>query len=286
VLSEAKAMTKSPRFKGYIHDVGGPTANFRAPSCKKQLTAGFCKDRRCLVPTPCKNLRLSHREYLEILRELRELPGVRKVFVRSGLRFDYINADPDKTFLRELVAFHVSGQLKVAPEHCVPGVLKLMGKPPIAAFERFARDFYAATKKAGKEQYLVPYMISAHPGCTTKDAIALALFLKRQGIRPEQVQEFYPTPGTASTCMYYTGIDPFTGRDVYVPKSKGEKSEQRALLQYYKRENREIIARLLEKAGRRDLIGSGRDCLIPAPGRGWQPAGKPSREKRGRNAKR
>jgi len=285
ILDEARAMSQSPRFKGYIHDVGGPTANFRGPSCKKQLTKGLCRDRRCLVPAPCKNLEADHSEYLEILREMRALPGVKKVFVRSGLRYDYINADPDKSFLRELTEHHISGQLKVAPEHCSPSVLKLMGKPAIGAFERFSKDFYAATKKAGKEQYLVPYMISSHPGSTIKDAIALALFLKKNNIRPEQVQDFYPTPGTASTCMFYTGLDPFTMQPVYVPRSPEEKAAQRALLQYYKPENRALIAKVLTKAGRSDLIGSGPGCLIPGDGKNRRPPGrKPPPEKRNRNA--
>ena len=286
VFAEAQAMTKSPRFKGYIHDVGGPTANFRRPSCQGQLTKGFCRERRCLVPTPCKNLEIDHREYLDILRGLRELPGVKKVFVRSGLRYDYIVADPDKSFLRELVAHHISGQLKVAPEHCSQSVLGLMGKPSIGVFERFSRDFYAATKKAGKEQYLVPYLISSHPGSTIHDAIALALFLKKQGIRPEQVQDFYPTPGTASTCMFYTGIDPFTGKPVYVPKSAREKAAQRALLQYYKPENRAVIAQALTEAGRADLIGAGPGCLIPGESKKRQPPGrKPPPERKNRNVK-
>jgi len=285
ILAEARAMIKSPRFKGYIHDVGGPTANFRRPSCQSQLTKGFCRERRCLIPSPCKNLEVDHSEYLDILRELRALPGVKKVFVRSGLRYDYLNADPDKSFLRELVEHHVSGQLKVAPEHCSAPVLKLMGKPSIAVFERFSKDFYAATKKAGKEQYLVPYLISSHPGSTIKDAIALALFLKHHGIRPEQVQEFYPTPGTASTCMFYTGLDPFTGQPVYVAKDEREKAAQRALLQYYKPENRAIIAQTLQKAGRADLIGSARGCLIPGDNKRRQPPGKKPPEKRNRHAR-
>jgi len=271
ILAEARVIAGSPRFKGYIHDVGGPTANFRGPSCKGQLTRGLCRNRRCLVPSPCDKLEVDHKEYLEILRELRVLPGVKKVFVRSGLRYDYITADPNKTFLRELVEHHISGQLKVAPEHCSSRVLNLMSKPSIAVYERFSREFYAATKKAGKQQYLVPYLISSHPGSTLEDAIALALFLKQHGIRPEQVQDFYPTPGTASTCMFYTGIDPFTMRSVHVPRSPQEKAIQRALLQYYKPENREIIARALKKAGRTDLIGSGSGCLIPG--------GKPPPEK-------
>jgi len=284
ILVEAREIAALPNFKGYIHDVGGPTANFRGPSCMEQLSRGLCRHRRCLVPSPCKNLKVEHREYLEILREMRALPGVKKVFVRSGLRYDYIAADPDKTFLRELVQHHISGQLKVAPEHCSARVLGLMGKPGIGVYERFARDFYTATKKAGKQQYLVPYLISSHPGSGMEDAIALALFLKRNAIRPEQVQDFYPTPGTASTCMFYTGLDPFTMRPVHVPASPQEKAAQRALLQYYKPENRETIARALKKAGRADLIGSGPGCLIPGE---RQPPrnGKPPPEKRRRHGK-
>lgn len=262
VVSEVKAMTENPRFKGYIHDVGGATANFRAPSCQKQLTKGMCKHRRCLAPTPCPNLDVDHREYLAILRDLRKLPKVKAVFVRSGLRFDYINADKDKTFLRELVKHHVSGQLKVAPEHCSPAVLDHMGKPHIAAYEKFAESFYAITKQAGKKQYLVPYLMSSHPGSTLKDAVALALFLKKHKLRPEQVQDFYPTPGTDSTCMFYTELDPNTLKPVFVAKTSHEKALQRALLQYFNPKNRALVVEALAKAGRRDLIGNGEKCLI------------------------
>lgn len=263
VVEEGRALTRSPRFKGYIHDVGGATANFRGPSCKKQETKGMCLHRRCLAPAPCPNLEVSHREYLDILRRLRELPGVKRVFVRSGLRYDYINLDRDNTFLRELVEHHVSGQLKVAPEHCSPGVLDRMGKPHIGAYLAFSRSYYAATKKIGKEQYLVPYLMSSHPGSTLGDAVELAVFLKKQNIRPEQVQDFYPTPGTASTCMFYTGLDPDTLEPVHVARTPEEKAMQRALLQYFRPENRELVRKALEKAGRRDLIGPGKDCLIP-----------------------
>ena len=265
VVAEAKAMTASPRFKGYIHDVGGPTANFRAPSCKKQQDKGMCRGRRCLAPSPCPNLEVSHTEYLDILRELRALPKIKKVFVRSGLRFDYINLDRDESFLRELVQHHVSGQLKVAPEHCSAPVLDLMGKPHISSFERFTKRFYALTEKAGKKQYLVPYLMSSHPGSTLKDAVELALFLKRHNMRPEQVQDFYPTPGTASTCMFYTGLDPATMKPVYVPRSAEEKAMQRALLQYFEPKNRALVAQALKKAGRGELIGQGRDCLVNGP---------------------
>lgn len=291
VVEEAIAMTNSPRFKGYIHDVGGATANFRGPSCQKQLTKGVCRNRRCLAPTPCPNLEVSHTEYLDILRTLRSLPKVKKVFIRSGLRFDYINADPDKAFLQELVTHHVSGQLKVAPEHCSPRVLEKMGKPYIQAFDRFAKDFYAATKKAGKEQYLVPYLMSSHPGSTLQDAVELAVYLKKNHIRPEQVQDFYPTPGTVSTCMFYTGLDPFTMTPVYVAKSPEEKAMQRALLQYWRPENRALVIQALRRAGRSDLIGSGPNCLVPGNSPSSRPqkptgskpkGGRPSNHRRGK----
>jgi uncharacterized radical SAM protein YgiQ len=262
VISEAKTLIANPRFKGYIHDVGGPTANFRLPSCQKQIKIGLCAGRKCLAPTKCPNLQVSHSEYLDLLRRLRGLPGVKKVFIRSGLRFDYIMADRDDTFFRELVAHHISGQLKVAPEHCVPEVLDKMGKPHIESYLDFSRKFYALTKKAGKEQYLVPYLMSSHPGSTLKDAVELALFLKREHIRPEQVQDFYPTPGTVSTCMFYTGIDPFTMKPVFVPRDAHEKALQRALLQYFNPKNHALVIEALKKAGRQDLIGFGGDCLV------------------------
>lgn len=262
VIDEAKKIIENPRFKGYIHDVGGPTANFRLPSCKKQLKSGLCTNRKCLAPKPCPNLEVSHKEYLGLLRKLRELPGVKKVFIRSGLRFDYIMADKDDTFFKELVKYHISGQLKVAPEHCVPEVLDKMGKPHIENYINFSRKFYSLTKQAGKKQYLVPYLMSSHPGSTLKDAVELALFLKRENIRPEQVQDFYPTPGTVSTCMFYTGIDPFTMEPVYVPREDHEKALQRALLQYFNPKNHALVVEALKKAGRSDLIGFGRDCLV------------------------
>ena len=271
VLEEAQTMTASPRFKGYIHDVGGATANFRGPSCAKQEAAGMCSHRLCLAPTACPNLKVSHTEYLDILRSLRSLPKVKKVFVRSGLRFDYINLDTDKTFLRELVEHHVSGQLKVAPEHCSATVLDYMGKPHISAFERFMKDFYSTTQKLGKKQYLVPYLMSSHPGSTLKDAVDLALFLKKHNIRPEQVQDFYPTPGTASTAMYYTGLDPATMKPVYTAKTPEEKAMQRVLLQYFVPSNRPQVEKALLRAGRRDLMGSSAQCLIPAPKGLYQP---------------
>ena len=263
VLAEARQMVQSPRFKGYIHDVGGPTANFRQPSCQQQLSHGLCRGRKCLAPSPCKNLQADHREYLDLLRKLRALPGVKRVFIRSGIRFDYLLEDPDPAFFRELVTYHVSGQLKVAPEHCSAAVLDRMGKPHIETFNRFAKEFYRLTKQAGKEQYLIPYLMSSHPGSTLKDAVQLAVYLKRNHIRPEQVQDFYPTPGTVSTCMYYTGIDPLSGKPVFVPKSPEEKALQRALLQYYLPQLRPQVVQALKLAGREDLIGSGPDCLVP-----------------------
>lgn len=263
VVREAERMTASPGFKGYIHDVGGPTANFRRASCEKQLTAGLCKGgKRCLSPTMCPAVEVDHTEYLELLRRLRELPGVKRVFVRSGVRFDYLIADRDETFFKELVKYHVSGQLKVAPEHCSDHVLELMGKPKFEVYRRFKKRFYELTEAAGKKQYLVPYMISSHPGSTVKDAVELAVYLKRENMHPEQVQDFYPTPGTVSTCMFYTGLDPFTMERVFVPKTREEKAMQRALLQYYKPENAALVRQALRIAHRTDLIGSGGDCLV------------------------
>lgn len=264
VIEEAKLLTTFPDFKGYIHDVGGPTANFRHPSCQKQLQHGLCKGKKCLAPEPCKNLYVDHTEYLELLRKLRALPKVKRVFIRSGIRYDYLLCDENDSFFRELVRHHVSGQLKVAPEHSSNHVLDLMGKPHIEAYRRFQKRFYELTKSMGKEQYLVPYLMSSHPGSTMKDAIDLACFLKKDGIRPEQVQDFYPTPGTISTCMFWTGLNPYTMETLYVPRSPQEKAEQRALLQYFKPENHERIRTALLKAGRRDLIGSGPNCLVPA----------------------
>lgn len=262
VLKEAKALAENPKFKGYIHDVGGPTANFRLPSCKIQEKAGLCKNRKCLAPNPCKSLQVDHSEYLEILRQMRKIKGVKKVFIRSGIRFDYLMEDENKEFFRELVEHHVSGQLKVAPEHCSAAVLDQMGKPHIEAYIRFAREFYKITGQMGKEQYLVPYLMSSHPGSTLKDAVELALFLKKEKIRPEQVQDFYPTPGTVSTCMFYTGINPLNMEKVYVPKTPKEKSMQRALLQYFNPKNRDKVIDALTAAGREDLIGTLPSCLV------------------------
>ena len=272
VLAEAKAMTENPRFKGYIHDVGGPTANFRQPSCQLQLEKGLCRGRKCLAPSPCKNLQADHTEYLQLLRKLRALPKVKKVFIRSGIRFDYLLEDRDDSFFKELVEHHVSGQLKVAPEHCSAAVLDKMGKPHIETFNRFTKEFYRITKEVGKEQYLVPYLMSSHPGSTLKDAVTLAVYLKKNRIRPEQVQDFYPTPGTVSTCMFYTGIDPLTGKEVFVPKTPREKAMQRALLQYYKPEMKPQIIEALKAAGRTDLIGNGPDCLVSGDGKGERSA--------------
>ena len=267
VLREARLLTQLPNFKGYIHDVGGPTANFRAPSCQKQKTLGLCAGKKCLAPKPCPALEVEHRSYLDLLRQVRALPGVKRVFIRSGIRFDYLMEDPDKTFLHELIEHHVSGQLKVAPEHCSAAVLDCMGKPHIESYLAFQKEFFRYTKKIGKEQYLVPYLMSSHPGSTLKDAVELALFLKREHLRPEQVQDFYPTPGTISTCMFYTGLDPYTLKPIYVPRSDKEKAMQRALLQYFDPAKRSLVAQALQEAGRTDLIGYGEDCLIPpAPG--------------------
>lgn len=262
VLDEARSFLKSPRFKGYIHDVGGPTANFRHPSCEKQKEYGLCRERKCLAPSPCNQLIADHSEYLEMLRKLRALPGIKKVFIRSGIRYDYLLEDPDPSFMRELIQYHVSGQLKVAPEHCSNRVLDVMGKPHIETYKKFSERFYQITKEVGKEQYLVPYLMSSHPGSTLQDAIELALFLKEQKIRPEQVQDFYPTPGTLSTCMFYTGLNPMTMEPVYVPKTAEEKAMQRALLQYFRSSNKELVLKALRLAHRTDLIGSGPGCLV------------------------
>lgn len=286
VIAEAKRLTENPRFKGYIHDVGGPTANFRHPSCFKQEKAGLCKGKKCLAPKPCPALQVDHTEYLHLLRELRKLPKIKRVFIRSGIRFDYLIEDEDDSFFRELVEYHVSGQLKVAPEHCSSAVLDKMGKPHIEAYKRFVRRFYGYTREIGKEQYLVPYLMSSHPGSTLQDAIELALFLKKEKIRPEQVQDFYPTPGTISTCMFYTGLDPYTMEPVYVPRTPEEKAMQRALLQYFNPKNRELVLRALRKAGRGDLIGSGPNCLIRGEAGGSsRPAGPPDERKANANQK-
>lgn len=262
VVAEAKLLTQQKNFKGYIHDVGGPTANFRNPSCDFQLEHGLCKGKKCLAPKQCPNLKVDHSEYLDILRTLRKIDGVKKVFIRSGIRYDYLLSDENDEFFKELVKYHVSGQLKVAPEHCSAAVLDKMGKPYIEAYEKFSKRYFSYTGKIGKEQYLVPYLMSSHPGSTLDDAVELALFLKSHHIRPEQVQDFYPTPGTISTCMFYTELDPYTMEKVYVAKSKEEKAMQRALLQYYDPSKYELVRKALIRAGRRDLIGSSAKCLI------------------------
>jgi radical SAM superfamily enzyme YgiQ (UPF0313 family) len=261
-VNEAKLITEMPDFKGYIHDIGGPTANFRYPACKKQLEKGVCTDRKCLVPTPCKNLIADHSEYIELLNRVQELPKVKKVFIRSGIRFDYMLADKSDAFFRKLVKEHVSGQLKVAPEHCSSNVLKYMGKPDVKVYDKFREKYFELTKEAGLEQYLVPYLMSSHPGSTLDDAIELALYLRDMGCNPEQVQDFYPTPGTASTVMYYTGINPLDMKPVYAPDDYREKLMQRALLQYRRPENRNLVREALIKAGREDLIGFGKECLV------------------------
>lgn len=266
ILQEAEQMLQEPDFKGYIHDVGGPTANFRAPSCEKQLQYGVCKNRQCLFPKPCRNLRADHKDYLSLLRKLRALPGVKKVFIRSGIRFDYLLADPDDSFFRELVEHHVSGQLKVAPEHIADAVLSRMGKPENAVYEAFVANYKRLNQKLGKKQFLVPYLMSSHPGSTLKEAVALAEYLRDLGYMPEQVQDFYPTPSTMSTVMYYTGIDPRDGKGVYVCRNPHEKAMQRALIQYRNPKNYELVREALITAGREDLIGFDKKCLI-RPGR-------------------
>ena len=262
VIAEARKITDLPDFKGYIHDVGGPTANFRYPSCDRQKENGVCPSRKCLAPTPCKHLKVDHTEYAHLLREIEKLPKIKKVFVRSGIRFDYLIYDDDDSFFRQLVTRHVSGQLKVAPEHCANSALMMMGKPPIEVYEKFKKKYFALCGEAGLEQYLVPYLMSSHPGTTLKDAVEMATWLKKWGYMPEQVQDFYPTPGTISTVMYYTGIHPMTGKTVYVPKEYHEKQLQRALLQYSKPDNANLVREALRLAGREDLIGNSPECLV------------------------
>ena len=262
ILREAQLMTGDPQFKGYIHDVGGPTANFRQPACQKQLTKGVCTNRQCLFPTPCRNMKADHTDYLTLLRKLRKLPGVKKVFIRSGIRFDYLLADPSDVFFKELVRYHVSGQLKVAPEHVSDNVLDKMGKPRHEVYLQFLRKYQELNKKEGLKQFVVPYLMSSHPGCTMKDAVLLAEYLRDTGHQPEQVQDFYPTPSTLSTVMYYTGLDPRTMEKVYVPVNPHEKAMQRALIQYKDPRNYRLVHEALELAGRTDLIGYGPKCLI------------------------
>ena len=277
ILEEAELMIKDPDFKGYIHDVGGPTANFRFPACEKQLTKGTCPNRQCLYPTPCKNLRADHADYVSLLRKLRKLPGVKKVFVRSGVRFDYLLADKKDTFFKELVQHHISGQLKVAPEHVSDVVLSYMGKPKNAVYNRFVEKYFALNQQYGMKQFLVPYLMSSHPGSTMQEAVKLAEYIRDMGYNPEQVQDFYPTPSTLSTVMYYTGLDPRTMEKVYVPTDPHEKAMQRALIQYRDPKNYYLVREALLKAHREDLIGSGPKCLIRAvpPRPGKHPAPPP-----------
>ena len=263
ILREARLLTTLPGFKGYIHDVGGPTANFRRPACRDQLKRGACKNRQCLYPKPCPNLDVDHSEFVSILRKLRALPKVKKVFVRSGLRYDYIMADKDPTFLRELCLHHISGQLKVAPEHVCPYVLSRMGKPGRDLYDRFVQRYQTMNEKLGLKQYLIPYLMSSHPGADLKAAIELACYLRDTGFYPDQVQDFYPTPGTLSTCMFYTGLDPRTMEPVFVARSPEDKAMQRALMQYREPRNRPLVRKALRLAGREDLIGHGKQCLVP-----------------------
>ena len=263
IVDEASLLTTLPDFKGYIHDIGGPTANFRHPSCKKQLNVGTCKDRQCMFPSPCKNLSVDHREYLSVLRKVRELPGIKKVFIRSGIRYDYLIIDKDNSFFKELCEYHISGQLKVAPEHVTPRVLNQMGKPTREVYNRFVKKYFEINKKINKKQFLVPYLMSSHPGSDMPAAIELAEYVKEMGYTPEQVQDFYPTPGSLSTTIYYTGFNPLTGDKVYTPKKQEEKNMQRALIQFSVPKNYQLVKKALISAGREDLIGSGKKCLIP-----------------------
>lgn len=295
ILKEAKRMTQDPEFKGYIHDVGGPTANFRRPSCDKQLKCGVCKDKQCLFPKPCKNMVADHSDYVALLRKLRKLPKVKKVFIRSGIRFDYLLADKDETFFDELIRYHVSGQLKVAPEHICDPVLRRMGKPENKVFETFLKKYALKNKKYNMDQYVVPYLMSSHPGSTLKEAIALAEYIRDLGYMPQQVQDFYPTPSTMSTVMYYTGIDPRDMSKVYVVKNPHEKAMQRALIQYKNPENYDLVKEALLTAHREDLIGFDKHCLIPPrklapkqerrPRAGGKKAAKPARQKKGNRSK-
>ncbi len=284
-VAEAQKIVQLPGFKGYIHDVGGPTANFRGPACDKQLKSGVCTNRKCLAPTPCPNLKVDHSEYIKLLSAIEAVPGVKKVFIRSGIRFDYLMADKNDAFFRKLVRDHVSGQLKVAPEHCSDGVLDCMGKPHFEVYERFRKKYFRLCEECGKEQYLVPYLMSSHPGSSMKDAVYLARCLKRDHYSPEQVQDFYPTPGTASTVMYYTGINPLTGKKVYRTTDYHEKQQQRALLQFNRPQNFDRVREALRACGREDLIGNGPECLVP-PERGGPVATRgPARPAGGHSSK-
>jgi uncharacterized radical SAM protein YgiQ len=262
VIREVESFVKHPEFKGYVHDVGGPTANFRGPSCGSQLKNGLCRGKNCLTPTPCKNLESDHGDYLKLLRRIAAIPGVKKVFVRSGIRFDYLLQDKNGEFFAELVKNHISGQLKVAPEHCVDDVLDIMGKPRHEVYEKFEEKYTRLNERYGKKQFLVPYLISSHPGSTLSDAVRLAEYLNKRGVQPEQVQDFYPTPGTLSTCMYYSELDPQTMKPLFVPKTPHEKALQRALLQWKRPDNRRLVLEALRITNREDLIGFGRHCLV------------------------
>ena len=279
LIREVTALTKFPDFKGYINDVGGPSANFRHPSCAKQVKYGMCAQKRCLAPTPCPNIDADHSDYLALLRKLRNIPGVKKVFVRSGIRYDYMLEDKNQEFFAELVKYHISGQLKVAPEHCIDSVLDYMGKPHIGVYEKFMDQYRRLNDRYSKEQYIVPYLMSSHPGSTLQDAVALAEYLNSKGRQPEQVQDFYPTPGTISTCMYYTGLNPITMKPVYVAKSYHEKAMQRALLQWKRPDKRKLVIEALKEAGREDLIGYGPKCLVRPDGPAGKPAGKKGEKK-------
>lgn len=281
IIKEAELLTEDKEFKGYIHDVGGPTANFRHTSCEKQITKGVCQNKQCLFPNPCKNLTVDHKDYLTLLRKLRQIPKVKKVFVRSGIRFDYVMADKEDTFLKELCEYHVSGQLKVAPEHVADSVLKRMGKPENSVYQKFEQKYKKINEQLGKKQYLVPYLMSSHPGSTLKEAVILAEYLRDLGYMPEQVQDFYPTPSTISTCMYYTGVDPRTMEKVYVPINPHEKAMQRALIQYRNPANYELVLEALKKADRMDLVGFDKKCLIRP-----KEAAKKIQEQRNKNKKR
>lgn len=279
VIREVRALTGHPGFKGYIHDVGGPSATFRRPSCQKQLKSGMCRNRSCLAPEPCPNLDADHTDYMMLLRKLREIPKVKKVFIRSGIRFDYLMKDPSGEFFTDLVQHHISGQLKVAPEHCVAHTLDYMGKPHIEVYEKFREKYGKLNRRYGKDQYLVPYLISSHPGCTLEDAVQLAEWLNKQGHMPEQVQDFYPTPGTLATCMWYTGLDPRTMKPVFVPRTPHDKALQRALMQWRKPQNRKLVLEALHRTGREDLIGYGKRCLVK-PDKGVEPSGTPGSRRR------
>ena len=287
VVAEARMLTKQPGFKGYIHDIGGPTANFRRPACDGQLKRGACKGKQCLFPEPCRNLKADHSDYMALLKKVRSLPGVKKVFIRSGIRFDYLLADKDGGFLRELIRHHISGQLKVAPEHVSPRVLRYMGKPEVSVYNRFVEKYREMNKYEGMDQYLVPYFMSSHPGCKLEDAVELALYIKKSGHRPEQVQDFYPTPGTLSTAMFFTGLDPRDMSEVYVPREPEEKAMQRALMQYFQPQNQAMVIKALKKAGREDLIGFDSRCLVqPMRGRLDREDAEGERRQSGRSAAR